>query len=97
MRSAVIAVCLCATLSLGCFGVTMRTDGTQNVGRAPDWKVRQGFYLWGLVGEHHVDVTEICKDGKAVQMQTIRTFGNMFLTFITFGLYVPGEARVWCE
>ena len=97
MRSRLLVVSLCAVLTLGCFSVTVRTEGTTKAGTAATWKSRQNFFLGGLVGEAHVDVNEACGNRKAVQMQTLRTFGNMFLTFITFAIYAPGEARVWCE
>jgi Bor protein len=83
-------------LLAGCYSVTVRPDGGYKVATKPTYEQRQDFYLWGLVGESHIDVKEVCKAGP-VQFQSQRTFVDGLLALVTLGIYAPESARVWCK
>lgn len=81
----------------GCYSVTSRPDGGFKVATKPDFEQRQDFFLWGLVGESHIDVQSVCANGKATQMQSQLTFVDGLLGLVTLGIYAPQSARVWCK
>ena len=87
---------LIITLS-GCAAVTITENGESNFKYYPDYEESKNFYLWGLVGEHHIDVTEICTKTPTIQMQTKFSASDIFYTIITLGIYLPRTAKVWCE
>ncbi len=89
---------LCASLFFfaGCYSVTTRPDGGFKTATPPTFEQRQDFYLWGLVGEAHINTAQICK-GQPAQLQSQRTFVDGLLGLITLGIYAPESARVWCK
>lgn len=92
-------VCLVALLVLasGCFSVTSRPDGGFKTAGKPTFEQRQDFYLWGLVGESHIDTKAVCSGKQPVQMQSQRTLVDGLLGLVTLGIYAPESARVWCS
>jgi hypothetical protein len=91
------ALVACVALLGGCATVTVNTEDSIKRSDAPTWSDRKSFFLSGLIGNKHVDVTEVCGNRKVVQMQSEQTFGDGLLRFITFGIYAPRHAKVWCE
>ncbi|NND36137.1 MAG: Bor family protein [Gammaproteobacteria bacterium] len=89
---------LCAVMVIaGCSTITINPRSEIVVRDEPSYEQTRDFFLWGLVGEERVNVTEAC-DGKAVaQMQSQATFVNGFLGLITLGIYSPHTVKVWCE
>lgn len=63
----------------------------------PNYEERKHFYLFGLIGEHRIDVTKVCKDSQVTQMQTQRTPTDVALSIFTGFVYSPHTAKVWCE
>ncbi len=92
-------VCLLALMvfASGCFSVTSRPDGGFKTAGKPTFEQRQDFFLWGLVGESHIDTKAVCGGKKVVQMQSQRTFVDGLLGLVTLGIYAPESARVWCS
>jgi hypothetical protein len=87
---------LIITLS-GCAAVTITERGESNFTYHPDYEESQHFFLWGLVGEHHINVAEICTTTPTIQMQTKFSAWDIFYTAISLGIYLPRTAKVWCE
>ncbi|MEY4667822.1 MAG: hypothetical protein RL518_521 [Pseudomonadota bacterium] len=89
---------LCASLVIatGCYSVTTRPDGGFKTAVKPTFEQRQDFFLWGLVGEAHIDTTKVCK-GQPSQFQSQKTFVDGLLTLVTLGIYAPESARIWCK
>ncbi len=81
----------------GCAGVTITETGQADFRYRPHYEESKHFFLWGFIGEHHVDVRKICRDRPVKQMQSKFTATNLALMTLTAGLYVPRTARVWCE
>ena len=84
--------------TVSCQTVTVSPKGSSHVySTQPDFERSYNFFLFGIVGDHSVNVQKICKNKSVKQMQTQDTFLNGFLGIITLGIYTPRTARVWCE
>ena len=95
MKRGLIAGALMLSLA-DCSTVTIRPDGNGKLGTEPTREMTYNYYFWGLVGEHRVDVQAACGDRPVRQIQAQDTFENRVFTVITFGIYAPRSARVWC-
>lgn len=95
--AAPIPALIAAFLLAGCATVTIRPDGGPKVADLPDYQETKNYFFWGLAGEHTVDVTDICGARDVEQVQSQMTFMNGFLGTLTFGLYAPRTAKVWCD
>ncbi|HET7867248.1 MAG TPA: Bor family protein [Burkholderiaceae bacterium] len=80
-----------------CSTVTVNPDGRAKLVSEPSYQDSKSFFLWGLIGEHHVDVLRICNGKEPAQMQSQQTFLDGFLTGITLGIYAPHSTKVWCS
>lgn len=81
----------------GCSTVTINTQAPVKLATAPTYQETRPFFLWGIVGEQHVDVKSICKEKSVKQMQSQQTFVNGLLGAVTLGIYAPHSVKVWCE
>jgi hypothetical protein len=84
-------------IACGCYNVTIRPEGGFKMATPPSFEQRQDFYLWGLVGESHIDTSKVCPKSGPSQMQSQTTFIDGLLGLITLGIYSPETARVWCK
>lgn len=92
----VIVACMLITMLSACSTVTVHPQNTAKLSSSPTYKDSKPFYLWGLVGEHRVDVSTICNGTDPKQMQTQQTFTDGLLAVVTLGIYLPHTAKVWC-
>lgn len=83
---------------LGCASVSV-TESQLTVTRSsiPTFEESKNFYLWGLIGEHHINVKEICQNKRAIRMQSRFSGSDVLYGVLTVGIYMPRTARVWCE
>jgi len=90
---------ICASLAIlaGCSTVTIHPKQSAELTTEPTYQERKSFYLAGLIGEERVNVSEVCEEKEAVQMQSQQTFVDGLLTVVTLGIYAPHTAKVWCE
>jgi hypothetical protein len=95
MKKKLIVSILLLGLS-ACSTVTIAPQGERKLVNTPTYEESKPFYLWGLAGEHHVNVLEICNNKEPLQMQSQQTFFDGLLNFITLGIYSPHTAKVWC-
>jgi hypothetical protein len=97
--SAVSKACCLGLLVIttGCYSVTIRPDGGFKVATQPSFEQRQDFYLWGLVGESHIDTQKVCSSKTPTQMQSQVTVVDALLGLVTLGIYSPETAKVWCK
>ncbi|KKO50233.1 Bor family protein [Arsukibacterium sp. MJ3] len=91
--------CLLTTTLLigGCSTVTIQPKQVPKDTSVPSYQKTEHFYLWGLVGEKHVDVKNICGSKSVRQMQTQQTFINGLAASVTLGIYAPHTVKVWCD
>ena len=52
-------------------------------------------FLWGAVGGS-VDAGRLCGGRPVARVNTYRSFGNMFLSWLTLGIYTPSTVVVAC-
>lgn len=93
---AMLIIAISITFS-GCSTVTISKEGTEKLTSEPNYQDRKTYYLFGLIGEHTVDVKQTCNGSEARQMQSQIRFTDGLLTIITLGIYAPRTAKVWCE
>lgn len=80
-----------------CSNVTVRTSGTAKLIREPDWKERQPFFMYGIVGKNRVDAAKIC-GGRSVEQVALETsFWDGFFKYATVLFFTPKTAMVWCR
>jgi hypothetical protein len=80
-----------------CSSVTIRPDGGDRDSSDPSYLDSKPFYLAGLIGDHEVDVNEVCEGAEVSQMQTVTTLSDYLLGLITILVYSPRTVKVWCE
>ncbi len=81
----------------GCAPVTITQSGQSDFQLRPDYEESKYFFFWGLIGEHHIDVKEICQDKPVKQMQTKYSSWDVLWGGLSLGLYLPRTAKVWCQ
>lgn len=91
-----IIISLAITVS-ACSTITMHPKPIDQIKTRATYQDSKPFFLFGLIGEQHVNVSEICGKSDVLQMQTHQSFFNGFLTVITLGIYSPHIVRVWCK
>jgi hypothetical protein len=90
-------VLLCTSMLVGCAAVTIQPREMLRLKTPPTYESREDFFLWGLIGEKHVNVRQYCSGEEPRQMQAQTTLTDGLLTLITFGIYSPRSVRIWCE
>lgn len=85
---------LAAALSLtsGCYHVHVVIPNTAPTDFHRQWV---SGWLWGAVGGG-VDTARFCGGRPLARVSTHRSFGNMFLSWLTFGIYTPSTVTVAC-
>ena len=55
------------------------------------------FFVSGIGQSKQIDAAQVCGGAdKVVRTEVQQTFVNGLLGFVTFGIYTPREARVYC-
>ncbi|WP_219049954.1 Bor family protein [Escherichia coli] len=86
-----------AMLITGCAQQTF-TVGNKPTAVTPKETITHHFFVSGIGQEKTVDAAKICGGAEnVVKTETQQTFVNGLLGFITFGIYTPQEARVYCS
>jgi len=56
------------------------------------------FFLHGIGQQKTIDAASVCGGpDKVVRTEVQQTFLNSLLAYVTFGIYTPREARVYCD
>ena len=58
-------------------------------------ELKQSFFFLGLIGDKEINLTEECPRGVSGIAEKF-TFGDLFLTIITLGIYTPKTVYVSC-
>jgi hypothetical protein len=82
-----------------CAKATIRPNGgpALSSSTAPNYEESKPYFMWGLVGEHDINVKQVCGEKDVEQMQSRTTFVDGLLTLFTLGIYSPKTAMVWCK
>ena len=98
MKAMLAWLAVWAILITGCATITIKPGGgATRLASSPTYSDWKAFYFWGLAGEQHVNVQEVCGDKKVVQMQAQDSSGIRLVSILTLGIYTPRTAKVWCE
>lgn len=95
LKALILTYCL-LTLT-GCAAITITESGGSDFQYRPHFEESKPFFLWGIVGEHHINTQEICGARPVVQMQSKFSSWDVLYSVITLGIYLPRTAKVWCE
>lgn len=80
-----------------CAAVTITQSGESDFQHRPQYEESKHFFFWGLIGEHHINVKEICLDKPVKQMQSKFSAWDVLWGGLSLGLYLPRTATVWCQ
>lgn len=70
----------------------------QNATSAPKQVTTHHFFLSGLGQSKTIDATAVChSEDNLVRVEVQQTPLNVLLSIVTFGIYTPREARVYCS
>lgn len=85
-----------AILISGCSAQTFNINGAN--GEIPTNQTSQHFFVSGIGQEKITNAAEICGGAdKIIKVEAQQTFLNGFLGFVTFGIYTPRDAKVYCK
>lgn len=83
-------------LSTGC--ATQTGILQKNAQTIPKHSESQAFFFWGIGQEKVTDAAQICGDAASVsKVQSIQEPMDIVLSVVTFGLYAPRTAKVYCK
>ncbi len=86
-----------ALMSQACTTVTAYRGQLVGENVPPDFDEMQSFYFWGLTPSVRVvNTLKVCKGRDAKKYQTTASGWDMAARVLTFGIYFPQTARVWC-
>lgn len=95
MKKLNIALCTLALVATsGCATQTFQMQ--DSYGRLSQEKT-QDFFVYGIKQEKSINAAKVCGGAnKVVKVQSELTFINGLLGAITWGIYSPRDARVYC-
>ena len=92
----ILAVAAFAVVLSGCAQQTFQLKPKQAV--APKQVTTHHFFVSGIGQKKTLDAAAVCGgQDKVERVETQQTFVNGLLGFVTFGIYTPREARVYCS
>ncbi|AMX03608.1 Bor family protein [Microbulbifer thermotolerans] len=96
MKIKLFSAFLASSLLFGCASQTFTINGEG--GEVPTSQKTQHFFVSGIGQEKITNAAEICGGAEnIVKVEAQHTFMNGFLSFITYGIYTPRDAKVYCK
>lgn len=88
-----IGIGLLAVALPGCFTYTFQ-DKRYKAGEVQDqWR---NFFLFGIIGEAEVNVTDFCPGGEAAEVAVGSNGATWLVSWLTMGIYTPNKIYVRC-
>ena len=85
-----------AVILSGCAAQTFHINGS--VGEYPTDQQSQTFFISGIGQHQTTDAAKICGGVEnIIKVETQRTFLNGLLALLTFWIYTPRDAKVYCK
>ena len=85
-----------ASLITGCSAQTFSINGAN--GEIPTSQTSQHFFIAGIGQEKITNAAQVCGGvDKIIKVESQQTFLNGLLGLITFGIYTPRDAKVYCK
>ena len=92
----ILSLVFAILLMSGCAAQTFNINGS--TGEVPTDQKSQTFFISGLGQEKVTDAAKICGGAdKVVKVEAQHTFINGLLGFVSFGIYTPRDAKVYCS
>ncbi|WP_159652353.1 Bor family protein [Vibrio atypicus] len=96
-----ILVAALSMVATGCaqqtFVMSSEVSATTN-DALPTKEQSQHFFIDGIAQDKEIDAAAVCGGAdKVVKVEVQQTFTNVVLDVVTFGIYTPREARVYCK
>jgi hypothetical protein len=89
-------VALLALMASGCAQQSFNIKNTPVA--APEKTYTHHFFVSGIGQQKTIDAVQVCGGAdKIVKTEVQQTFVNGLLGVVTFGIYTPREARVYCS
>lgn len=89
------ATAIVAMLLTGCAQQTFNVKNESVA--APKQVTTHHFFVSGIGQQKTIDAAAVCgSSDKVVRTEVQQTFVNVLLGVVTFGIYTPREARVYC-
>ena len=90
-----IALLAIALLIGGCANSSFTVNGA---GATPTQAKSQHYFVAGIGQKKNIDAAEVCGGVDKVQMVEVQqTFLNGLVSVVTFNIYTPRMARVYCK
>lgn len=95
MKKLIISFIAAVALS-GCAQQTFKVNN--GIATQPSQETRQTFFIHGIGQSQTIDAAQVCGSADKVIRTEVQESGmDVFLRVITFGIYTPREARVYCS
>jgi uncharacterized lipoprotein YajG len=96
MHLKILIVLVSSSFLFGCASQTFTINGES--GDVPTTQKSQHFFINGLAQEKITNAAEVCGGvDNIVKVEAQHTFMNGLLGAITYGIYTPRSAKVYCK
>ena len=97
MKKVFTAVAIAAMIS-GCANTRFNGHGEVTPSSVPKYEDRQTYFVGGIGQKQTIDAAKICAGADKIQATATEiTFVDGLLGLLTFGIYTPQTARVYCK
>ncbi|OBU16856.1 lipoprotein bor [Photobacterium aquimaris] len=97
MKKIIFAALMATTVMTGCAQQTFMMSSTPEA-KTAELNKSQPFFVSGIGQHKTVDAAKLCGGAdKVAKVEVQQTFVNGLLGVVTFGIYTPRQARVFCN
>ncbi|PSW32333.1 lipoprotein bor [Photobacterium phosphoreum] len=97
MKKIILATVIAATVMSGCARQTFIMSPVSPT-KTAELNRSQPFFVSGIGQRKTVDAAKLCGGAdKVAKVEVQETFVNGLLSVVTFGIYTPRQARVFCK
>ncbi|WP_408900992.1 Bor family protein [Photobacterium piscicola] len=97
MKKVILATVIAAAVMTGCARQTFIMSPAPQTKKA-ELNKSQPFFVSGIGQHKTVDAAKLCGGADNVaKVEVQQTFVNGLLSVVTFGIYTPRQARVFCK
>lgn len=92
----ILTVAAVAALMTGCATQTTLVNGGSSA--TPTYVESQKFFVSGIGQEKTVDAAKVCGGAsKVAQVESVEEAKDVLFGVVTFGIYTPRTAKVYCK
>jgi uncharacterized lipoprotein YajG len=96
MKNKMLSIVVFIATLTGCAAQTFTING--DTSNKPTTQETQTFFISGLGQERITDAAALCGGSdNIIKVEVQHTFVNGLLGLITFGIYTPRDAKVFCK